>query len=212
MSRGADGREGEATLTMQRGPATLRRLLVIFGQNSPKGAVDEADVSTQSSAPAAYAWLSSADEDAGRSCHLETASRQGTAATRGDHTVEVRVGIPTGPFKRVDRLLQRQEFRYVMRHGQAARVGSFVVLAAMRQEKSQGERVRLGLIVSRRVGKAVSRNQVKRRIREWFRHQRSLMKGNLDIVVVARHTAAGISEREMIKTLDEGVRAVGAAA
>jgi ribonuclease P protein component len=98
----------------------------------------------------------------------------------------------------------------VARRGQAARVGSFVVLAAIREEEEQKEWVRLGVTVSRRVGKATTRNRVKRRIREWFRYQRPLMKSNLDIVVVARRTAAQISQSETIRVLDEGIRAIGA--
>ena len=118
----------------------------------------------------------------------------------------------TGSFKRVDRLLRRSEFRYVAEEGRAARVGNFVVVAAMREEENPGDRVRLGVTVSRRVGNAVTRNQLKRRIREWFRQQRRGIKGNLDIVVIARRSAAGISQGETIERLEKGIRALGAAA
>ncbi len=49
---------------------------------------------------------------------------------------------------------------------------------------------RLGLVVSRRVGGAVERNRVKRRVREWFRSGHARMPAALDLVVIAR-TGAG---------------------
>ncbi len=52
---------------------------------------------------------------------------------------------------------------------------------------------RLGITVSRRVGNAVHRNRVKRRIREFFRTHKSLLEVNKDYSVIARHGAASIS-------------------
>jgi len=45
---------------------------------------------------------------------------------------------------------------------------------------------RLGLVVSRRVGKAVSRNRVKRILREIFRKNKSFLRVPMDIVLVPR--------------------------
>lgn len=44
-------------------------------------------------------------------------------------------------------------------------------------------RSRLGLVVSRAVGKAYYRNYIKRATREIFRLNRSLLKNNIDLVV-----------------------------
>ena len=58
-------------------------------------------------------------------------------------------------------------------------------------------RVKLGIAVARRVGKAVVRNRVKRRIREWFRSYRAdaLRRGReaFDLVVIARTFAPEMS-------------------
>jgi len=54
---------------------------------------------------------------------------------------------------------------------------------------------RLGLVVSRKVGKAVSRNRVKRHLREWFRLHRARLREPLDLVVVARPPAARLDYR-----------------
>ena len=56
----------------------------------------------------------------------------------------------------------------------------------------------LGLTVSKKVGTAVERNLVKRRIREWFRHNRGALPVNAAVVVIARRGAAvlGMAETE----------------
>jgi ribonuclease P protein component len=57
---------------------------------------------------------------------------------------------------------------------------------------AEGGGPRLGLTVSRKVGNAVVRNRVKRRIREWFRRERGCFGGAWDVVVIARREAAAL--------------------
>lgn len=72
-------------------------------------------------------------------------------------------------------------------------------------------RSRLGLTVGTKVGKAVVRNRVRRRIREAYRIHEGQMTPGWDIVVVARQRAAfapyGQLERDLLRQLDRlGVR------
>ena len=60
-------------------------------------------------------------------------------------------------------------------------------------------RARLGITASRRVGGAVVRNRVKRRVREWFRTTRPCAG---DWVVIARSGAVELSARETARELD----------
>ncbi|HXV36575.1 MAG TPA: ribonuclease P protein component [Myxococcota bacterium] len=82
---------------------------------------------------------------------------------------------------------------------------SFVVTVARdcRDSRAAGHsEPRLGITVSRKVGNAVIRNRVKRRVREWFRHSRSALPPRADVIVVARHSARAMSARETARVLD----------
>ena len=68
---------------------------------------------------------------------------------------------------------------------------------------------RLGVTVSRKVGNAVVRNSVKRRIREWFRGSRAEFCTPVDLVVIARQKAQGLSTAETFNALDELVLKLG---
>jgi len=53
------------------------------------------------------------------------------------------------------------------------------------------------VVVSRRVGSAVIRNMVKRRLRDIYRHQLPSLKSGLWIVITAKHPAATASTEEL---------------
>ena len=65
----------------------------------------------------------------------------------------------------------------------------------------------MGFSVSRRVGKAVIRNRVKRRLKEIVR-QRDIA-GSLDIVITARVPAAQASYRELERAVDQLLKRTG---
>lgn len=83
--------------------------------------------------------------------------------------------------KRV-RLRRRREYLAVQRGGGRVGTRHFVVYA-----RRNGDReARLGITVSRKVGKAVARNRIKRLVREAFRRNRHKMPRGFDVVFVAR--------------------------
>jgi ribonuclease P protein component len=56
--------------------------------------------------------------------------------------------------------------------------------------------------VSKKVGTAVERNRVKRRIREWFRRHRGALHRNAALVVIARQGAADLGMTETERELE----------
>jgi ribonuclease P protein component len=188
-------------------------LLAFWVRSGPieRIAVDEADLPAQPDPSQTRARLSLPDEDGGRSCGPQPAARQGAKAAGTFDAVEVAVSAPTGRFRRTDRLLRPREFQHVTRHGRRASVRGFVVFAAA-PATPRAAGIRLGITVSRRVGRAVVRNRIKRRVREWFRRERGHLADGVDIVVIARAAAAELGWRESIRELETGLRQVGALA
>ena len=82
----------------------------------------------------------------------------------------------------------------------------FVVLAAPRAGDSVEVTPRLGVTVSKRVGNAVVRNRVKRRIREWFRAERGQIDPSMDLVVIGRSASARLAGSEISRQLGRATR------
>ena len=91
------------------------------------------------------------------------------------------------------RLTDSPEFERVYRQGTAYRGRLFSVHAFPNEVGIP----RLGLSVSRKVGNAVTRNAVRRRLREVFHSCFSGMSQDLDIVVSAKPAAAGATFEEL---------------
>ena len=92
------------------------------------------------------------------------------------------------------RLQKNRAFQYVYRKGHSAACRNLVLLAA------PGRELKVGFSVSKKVGKAVTRNKVKRRLRECFRPYLGGVKTGL-YVVVARPAAAEAAFQTLQKDL-----------
>jgi ribonuclease P protein component len=94
-------------------------------------------------------------------------------------------------FSPADRLHNSAEFRYLQRHGARAESPHFVLYAG---RFPGAEKSRLGVTVSRRVGVAVIRNRIKRRVREAYRLMlRAMLKPGISLVVIARAGAGELT-------------------
>jgi ribonuclease P protein component len=100
------------------------------------------------------------------------------------------------PLPAARRLKLSREFNRVRQEGSTVR-GGLITLGVL---PVKGEiSFRFGLITSRRVGRAVARNRVRRRLREIVRrHQHALTKG-VWFVVIARPAAAGADSAALEK-------------
>ena len=106
--------------------------------------------------------------------------------------------MPRSP-RRGRRLSRSAEFERVYRQGRSV-ANRHLVLYSFPNESVN--RPRLGLSVSRKVGGAVERNQVKRLLREAFELVEGELEGGYDVVVVARPEARELAEREGLGGID----------
>ena len=72
---------------------------------------------------------------------------------------------------------------------------------ALAIRRAEGE-TRLGLTVSKKIGNAVQRGKVRRRLRTLFRKKRGQLPSGLDLVFVARRGAAEAEFAELERAFD----------
>lgn len=106
----------------------------------------------------------------------------------------------SGPRPGRGRLSRSADFDRVIRRGRSLGDREFVLYVFPREQDGPP---RLGLSVSRKVGGAVQRNRVKRLLREAFAIESAQLPPGTDAVVVARHEARALAERDGL----DGVRA-----
>lgn len=87
------------------------------------------------------------------------------------------------------------EFRAVRERGRAA-TGRFLIVSALSGAGGDGA-ARVGIITGRRIGGAVVRNRVRRRLREIVRRARPSLVPGLWVVLVARAGAAVCGQRAL---------------
>jgi ribonuclease P protein component len=109
-------------------------------------------------------------------------------------------------FGRADRLRKSGEFILLQRRGARYQSGHFVLygLGGAKDDPS-----RLGITVSRRVGNAVVRNRLKRRVRECYRLKlRAMLPAGVAMVVIARKGAGELDWRTTDAELIAGAGAL----
>ncbi|CCH80161.1 Ribonuclease P protein component [Nostocoides japonicum T1-X7] len=101
------------------------------------------------------------------------------------------------------RLRHRAEFAAVMRGTGGARAASrLVVVHAKRTDARTGEPPRVGFVVSKKVGTAVTRNRVKRRLRALVAARLSGIPAGHDLVVRANPACSTASSAALGADLD----------
>lgn len=123
-------------------------------------------------------------------------------------------GAPSGPGRKPDRLTRRAEYVAASK-GRRFHTALLTVQAAERAQDAAPDAVspRFGLTVSRRVGNAVVRNRVKRRLREALKRlagepQGSPGQAHFDYVIVARREALDAQFHDLVTAVTEGIGGV----
>ena len=99
--------------------------------------------------------------------------------------------------KKSFRVKREKDFKAIFTDGTSFVNRKFVVY----QLENQKSHFRVGLSVSKKLGNAVTRNQIKRRIRHILLSVREHLADNVDFVVIARKGVEGLDYAEMEKNL-----------
>jgi ribonuclease P protein component len=101
-------------------------------------------------------------------------------------------------FTKKDRLLKRSDFLALSLNGTKVHNKHFVLIYSNNENRVS----RLGITVTKRVGKSVMRNRIKRCCREFFRLNRCIIPGQRDINIIAKKNALALDSKQMFQTLE----------
>ena len=106
--------------------------------------------------------------------------------------------MKTFDYTKAVRLRKRSEFIYTSTFGRKVQNGQFIAYFISNNHAAP----RLGVTATKRVGKAVTRNSIKRRAREYFRIHRKDLCRCIDINVIAKKESAKLASEEIFSSLD----------
>lgn len=101
------------------------------------------------------------------------------------------------------RIKKNKEFQEVFNKGKSVANRQFVLYTL---KKIDQEHFRIGLSVSKKIGNAVIRNQVKRYIRQVFHELDGQLYNDIDFVIIARKPAATMDFFEIKQSLTHVLR------
>ncbi|MFC0186655.1 ribonuclease P protein component [Fictibacillus aquaticus] len=100
--------------------------------------------------------------------------------------------------KKQQRIKKNDEFQEVFKKGKSTANRQFVIYVLKREGQSE---FRVGLSVSKKVGNAVTRNRIKRMIKEMLLKHKDQIHQGADYVIIARMPAADMDFHEIEKSL-----------
>ncbi|WP_169352767.1 ribonuclease P protein component [Thermodesulfatator atlanticus] len=106
-------------------------------------------------------------------------------------------GIKSETFSKKERLRRRKEYERVYKEGKRLYLPYLKIVIAPNE---LGYR-RMGLSVSKKVGKAVTRNRIKRILREIFRKNKDIFPSSCDIVFIPRAQILEIKQAQVVDDL-----------
>ncbi|TGB01278.1 ribonuclease P protein component [Halobacillus salinus] len=100
--------------------------------------------------------------------------------------------------KKAYRIKKNEEFQKIFKHGESFANRQLVVYF---MKKSDQTHFRIGLSVSKKIGNAVMRNQVKRYLRQAFLEMEEDIRPGYDLVIIARKPTNQMNFHEIKRSL-----------
>lgn len=100
--------------------------------------------------------------------------------------------------KKKFRIKKNKEFQFVFKQGKSFANRQFIIYFMKKPEQSV---FRIGLSVSKKVGNSVTRNRIKRYIRQSFFEMKDQIQNKNDYVIIARKPTADMDFFEVKKSL-----------
>ena len=101
--------------------------------------------------------------------------------------------------KKRQRVKKNEDIQLVFKKGKSFANRQFVIYCLPKEGQAE---FRIGLSVGKKIGKAVTRVQVKRYIRQVFLELKDQLKHDMDYVIIARIPAATLDFHETKKSLE----------
>jgi ribonuclease P protein component len=105
-----------------------------------------------------------------------------------------------------ERLKKNKDFERVFKEGKKIWINSLLLI--IYAKNNLGFR-RLGIVVSRKIKKAVKRNMVKRWIRELFRRNKDWFPESSDIIIIPHPNLVNLSYKELLEKSREKLLSLG---
>ncbi|MGI6644693.1 MAG: ribonuclease P protein component [Bacilli bacterium] len=107
--------------------------------------------------------------------------------------------------KKINRVLKNEDFQLILDNGNYLKSTSFTVVYL----KNDLDRVRVGIAVSKKLGKAVKRNKVKRQIRSMCQSVIDIT-AKVDIIIIPKNEYLNKTYKENLLILSELLSKLGA--
>jgi ribonuclease P protein component len=104
--------------------------------------------------------------------------------------------------RREERLRRKRDFETIAKEGTRRHTKNFLIIT---RKNDQGFS-RLGAVASKKLGKAVERNRVKRLMREFFRRNKDRLPRSTDYVIVGKKGAQDLQYAHVVAELSALLR------
>ena len=95
------------------------------------------------------------------------------------------------------RLKKNYQFNYVFKHGKSAAARNLILVYC----KNNSGRLKAGFSISKKIGKAVTRNKIKRRLKECFRREIPSVDRFYNYIFIPREPITADTYAEVVKSV-----------